>query len=429
MLDDYWPYIFILFLIICSAFFSASEIAYASANRLRLKNACEEGNRRACWAHSIAENYAPALCTILLGNNLVNIAASSTATMIAISLVGEVGAAYATGIITVLILIFGEIVPKQAGKQGAERFALTASPLLRVLTILTKPIVWAVMRFTGLVSRLWGGKEDEHGMTADELVTIIETVEDEGVIDEERSDLLQSAIEFSEIEAQEIITHRMDMLALNIDDTLDEILETVLNAPYSRVPVYEESIDNILGVLPVNQLYKKLLDTRDIDIRGMLLDVCYVHKTLTLPVVLSEMQKRKLQLAVVVDEYGGTLGILTMEDILEELVGDIWDESDEIVEDFLEIEKNLYACSGTLSIYEFLDFFDLDDQDFEDEFTTMGGFAIDMLEGFPKEGDCFDYRGFRICVGEMSDLRVKQLLISPPESQEEQPVRRARGED
>ncbi|HHY52567.1 MAG TPA: CBS domain-containing protein, partial [Clostridiales bacterium] len=262
------------------------------------------------------------------------------------------------------------------------------------------------------VSRLWGGKGEEQGITTDELVTIIETVEDEGVIDEERSDLLQSAIEFSEVEVREIITHRVDMLAIDIDDSMDDIIKTVMESSYSRLPVYEDNIDNIIGVLVVNQFYRKLLDTKDFDLRSLLTPVCYVHESLTLPVVFEELQRQKMQLAVVIDEYGGTQGIVTMEDILEQLVGEIWDESDEVYDDFVELGENLYECSGDLSVDDFFDHLDMEPPSLEDDdYLSMGGWAIEMLDGFPNEGDHFQYRNLFVTVTKMKEQRVVKLQI------------------
>ena len=412
-MEDYWPYITIIILVACSAFFSASEIAYASLNKLRLKNAAEEGGLRAIWAGRIVDQYERSLCTILMGNNLVNIGASSVGTVIAMELVGgEQGAAYATAIMTVIILIFGEIVPKQVAKQHADSFSLMVAPLIRLLTVITQPLVTVVMFLVNSISRLWGSKGEAQGITADELVTIIETVEDEGVIDEERSDLLQSAIEFSEVEVQEIITHRVDMLVIDIDDSLDEILQTVMESSYSRIPVYEDNIDNIIGVLVVNQFYRKLLETKDFNLRSLLTPVCYVHESLTLPVVFEELQRQKMQLAVVIDEYGGTQGIVTMEDILEQLVGEIWDESDEVYDEFVELGENLYECSGNLGVDDFFDHLDLDPpMEEDDDYMSMGGWAIEMLDGFPNEGDHFQYKNLFVTVTEMKEQRVVKLQI------------------
>ncbi len=410
-MEDYWPYIAIVFLILCSAFFSSSEIAYASANKLRLKKASEAGGLRERWAQAISEQYERALCTILMGNNLVNIGASSVATLIALSLVGEVGVAYATGIMTVLILIFGEILPKQIAKKYADSFVLTASPLLRLLMMITGPLVVVVMAAVERVSQIWGGKSEKTAMTEDELITIIETVEEEGIINEVRRELLQSAIEFAEITAEEITTHRVDILSIDINDSVDEILQIAEESPYSRIPVCDGSMDNIIGVLFLNHLWKALLDRKPPHIRELLTEACYVHKSKTLPVILEEMQGRKTHMAVVIDDYGGTLGIITMEDILEQLVGDIWDESDEIRNELVEIGENLFEVDGSMSIYDLLERLDMDDSEFEDHFVTIGGWAIEMLKDFPKLGESFLYRTLRVTVVEMAELRITKLEV------------------
>lgn len=410
--SPYWPYISIILLICCSAFFSGSEISYASVNRRRLKKSAETGNLSARVGYYIAENYSQALATILIGNNLVNIAASSVAAVIAISLIGEAGTAYSSIIMAVLILIFGEIMPKIVAKEHADSFARAVALPLRLLMWITKPVVVVVDWIVGRLSRLWA---DDSGsapsVTEEELVSIIDTSEDEGVIDEDRSELLHSAIEFYDICAQEILTPRVDMLAIDIDDDFDEILELAYSSLYSRIPVYEDSIDNIIGILPLNHFFKKLTEAERFDIRGMLMDVCFIHKSMKLPAVLAELKRRKTHLAVVTDEYGGTMGILTMEDVLEELVGDIWDETDEVYDEFTEIEPDVYEVSGDLSIYEMLEGVGLDPDDFEGDYTTVGGWAIDMLKGYPQVGDTFEYKGFTVTVTEMDDLRVTTVVI------------------
>jgi CBS domain containing-hemolysin-like protein len=410
-MQDYWSYIGIVLLMLCSAFFSSSEIAYASANKLRLKKANESGGIKGKWAYFISENYSKALCTILIGNNLVNIAASSVATVIAISLVGSAGVAYATGIMTVLLLIFGEIVPKQLAKQHSDNYVIVISPIMRFLMIITKPIVAVFMRFIVFVSKLWGGASQEAPMTEDELATIIETVEEEGVIDQERRDLLQSAIEFNEIRAQEVITYRKDILAVDINDSAEKIIKIALDSPYSRIPVYDGSIDNIIGVFSLNHLLKSLSKEKTPDIRSILTEVSFVHKSKELPVVLDEMRRRKIHMVVVTDDYGGTLGILTMEDILEQLVGEIWDETDKIRNEFVKVSENNYEVDGNVNIYEFLDYFHIKDDELEEHFVTLGGWSIKMLGGFPKQDDSFEYKNLTVTVAEIDELRVTKLSV------------------
>jgi CBS domain containing-hemolysin-like protein len=411
LMQDYWSYIGIVLLMLCSAFFSSSEIAYASANKLRLKRAKEAGGVKGKWAYFISENHGKALCTILIGNNLVNIAASSVATVIATSLAGSAGVAYATGIMTVLLLIFGEIVPKQLAKQHADSYVVAMAPVLRFLMIITSPIVTVFMRFIVFVSKLWGGVAQKTPMTDDELATVIETVEEEGVIDQERRDLLQSAINFNAIKAEGVITYRKDILAIDINDSAEEIIKTALDSPYSHIPIYDGSIDNIIGVLSLNRLLKSLSKEKTPDIRQLITEVSFVHKSKKLPVVLDVMRRKKIHIVVVTDDYGGTLGILTMEDILEQLVGEIWDETDKIRNEFTEVSENTYEVDGNVSIRDFLDYFHIRDDKLAEQFVTLAGWSIERLDGFPKQNDSFKYKNLTVTVAETDELRVTKLCV------------------
>ncbi len=414
-------YIIIVICIICSAFFSGSEIAYNSVNPLRLQKAADEGSKKAKLALNIYNKYEKFLSTILIGNNLVNIASSSVATVICISLFGEVGAAYATLVMTVIILICGEITPKMVARSHAFDFATTAAYPVKLLMIITFPIVWLVGLLMKLLSHLWGKDEEEEGFNAEELSNLIEIAETENVIDEERGDLLQSAIDFSDTSAQEILTHRVDMIAIDIDDPMDEIIATLESSPYSRIPVYEDSIDNIIGIVYLNHFYKKIVEEPDFSLRDILIEVCFIHKSMKLPAVLSELKRRKTHIAVVTDEYGGTMGIVTMEDVLEQLVGDIWDETDEVVEDITEVAENTFEVDGDMSIYDFLDEVGLDSDDFEGDYTTVGGWAIESIGTFPSAGDSFEYENLTVTVVETEELRVTKLkaIVTPKQDDEE----------
>lgn len=409
---DILPYLGIIICIAFSAFFSGSEIAFASANKGRLKKASESGNTRAKIALYISEHFDDALTTILIGNNLVNIAASSISTVIAINLMGETGTIAATIVMTIIILTFGEITPKIIAKQQCDKFVIFVSYPLRFLMYILKPIILIIVAIVNLVSELWKeDNQDEPSVTEEELVSIIESVEDEGIIDKERSDLLQSALEFCDISVEEILTPRTDMIAIDINDDMDSIIETVLESPYSRIPVYEDSIDNIIGVLHLGRFLRKLADNKEIDIRSILIDACFVHKTMKLPDIFDELKNRRLQMAIVTDEYGGTMGCITMEDILEELVGDIWDETDEIVNEFKVTGENTYEVSGDLSLRDFFDYVDLDDRDFESDYSTVGGWAIEMIDDIPNIGDTFKYKNLTIKVTALDGVRVTGLSI------------------
>lgn len=406
----------IVVLLVLSGFFSASEIAYASANKLRLKRNAESGSLRDRTAFYIYDHYQDALTTILIGNNLVNIAASSLAAAVIMGLFGEKAVAYSAGAMTVLILIFGEIFPKIVAKEHADGYAMGVALPLRLLMWITKPFVWLVNIMLGWVSRLWTKNAgDEPTVTEEELASIIETADDEGVIDADRSELLQSALEFSEISAQEILTPRVDMLAIDIDDPLDEIIEEVINSPYSRIPVYEDGVDNVIGILFQSHLLKKLVDTPDtssIMLRDMLMEACFIHKTMKLPAVLEELKRRQTHIAIVTDEYGGTMGVVTMEDVLEQLVGEIWDESDEIVDMIRSTGENTYYVSGDMNVFDFFEELELDDRELDDEYTSIGGWATDMLGGIPSEGDSFDYENITVSVAEMDEQRVVGLNVT-----------------
>jgi CBS domain containing-hemolysin-like protein len=409
-------YIAIVIFIIFSAFFSGSEIAYASVNELRLKKAAEAegGSRLSKLAYGIYSRYDDALITILIGNNLVNIASSSVATVIAISIMGDDGAWVATAVMTVIILTFGEIVPKIVAVESSFAFTHIAAIPLKILMIVTFPIVWVIEKMLGLFDRLFKKADDNasSAITEDDLETIIDTVEDEGVIDEDKAELLQSALDFDGVLAYEIITPRVDMLTIDIEDSFDEILETANSSSYTRLPVYEDTVDNIIGILHLNHFYKKLADDPEsFDIRQILMPVNFVHKTMPLDDVLKEMKRRQCHMVIVTDEYGGTMGCLTMEDVLEQLVGDIWDETDEIEPEFVQTGDDTYEVDGDMRIEDFFDELDIDDRDFDDDNTTVGGWAIEMLGDYPKVGDMFEYKNLTVTVKKLQNLRVVRVGV------------------
>lgn len=407
-----WQYLGIAGLLALSAFFSGSEIAYAKANRMRLRAATEEGNALSKIAYYIYQSYDNALVTILIGNNLVNIAASSIATVIAVALIGDSGAWVATLAMTILIITFGEIVPKIVASQMPERFAKAVSIPLRALMTLLFPLVWLLSLLLRGVDKLLkkrvGGTPS---VTEADLETILDTVEDEGVIDEDRADLLQSALDFDDVLAYEILTPRVDMVAIDIDDEKDEILRTIFDSPYSRIPVYQNTVDNVIGVLHLNRVFKALADGSEINLSQMMMPATFVYKTMALPDVLKVMKKRKSHLVVVTDEYGGTMGVLSMEDVLEQLVGDIWDESDEVDEEIVSLGGGRFDVDADMRIEDFFEELDIDDRDFDDDNTTLGGWAIEQLGRYPRVGDQFDYRNLTITVKKRRKLRVIRLLV------------------
>lgn len=417
----------LIILALFSAFFSGSEISFASANRMRLLRRYNETRGRsknAKRALNIYDNYDSVLGSILIGNNLVNLTASTIGTQLFILLLSDSGlvsenvAAFISTIcITIFLLIFGETAPKIIAKSSPESFGMLVSAPLTAINTIFKPIVWIVMKIVSAFSRHWG-KPEEDSVTEDDLSEIIDTVEDEGVIDEDTSELLQSALEFPDICAYEIITPRVDMLAIDIDDGEAEIRGIIETSPYSRIPVYEDTIDNIIGVIHLNQFLKTMSDGGTLDIRSNLLPVCHIHKTTILPQALREIREKKVHLAIVTDEYGGTMGLITMEDILEQLVGQIWDESDVIEDEIVKLSDELYEVDGDMRVYDFLEEFEIDDRDFDDDNATVGGWAIEQLGGYPARGDTFDFEHLTITVKQLQNLRITRLTVKVNEKTE-----------
>ncbi len=412
-------YVLIVILIACSAFFSGTEIAYTSVNRLRLRKLAEDGSKVAALALKQSEKFETVLSSLLIGNNFVNIAASTVSTTIALTIAGgkSGGVAIATAIITVLILIFGEIMPKVICKQNSERITCLFAYPLAVLIIILSPLNFIVSLIMKVVSKIWGEADDT--VTEEELSTLIETAEEDGSIDEDKSELLQSALEFSDISLDEIFTHRKDVLALDVDASPAENRRLIDSSRYSRLPVYRDSIDNIVGILNVNQYYKQLASDGATTVKDVMREATFMHSTVKLPAALEEMREQQIQMVVVLDEYGGTLGIVTMEDILEQIVGDIWDESDEIIVELTENEDGTYKVLGEMNIYDMLDELDVSDRDLETDCNTVGGWCVEMLEQNPEIGMSFDFKNLHIEVKAVDDVCVEEVLVTVNELPEE----------
>ncbi len=402
----------LLLCIVLSAFFSASEMAFSSCNELRLENAAEEGSRRAKTALRISNSFEDALSAILIGNNLVNIACSSIGSVLVILLTGSDRKTWiATIILTLMIIIFGETIPKISAKKNANRISLRNAYAVRVLMFILKPIILIVVWLVHVLT-FWM-KPDESGEdeAVDELQSLIETAEDEDVLDEERSELVQAAIDFSEISAFEVMTARVDVEAIDIEDDWEEIIEQIEQSSYSRIPVYEESIDHIIGVLYLNRFLKAVADG-EAEIRPLLMEPCFVYKTMKLPDVMSQLRRVKQHLAIVCDEYGGTLGVLSMEDVIEQIVGDIWDETDPVENEIVRRSEDEIELDGDMPITEFLELFELPEDTFRADSDTIGGWTIESLGGrFPETGESFQYESLTITVLAMDERRVDRLLV------------------
>ena len=414
-MNDALSYLSIALLLALSAFFSATEIAFASVNQVRLKSMQKQKKSLAVsLALKISENYDETLGAILVGNNLANTASSSIATLIVIGALGENYAWVATAVMTLLVLTFGEIIPKVVAKQNPELFAKTVSVPVYGLSVVLKPITMIILLVIKLTSKLWKGSiADADAVSEDDFENIIDIVEDEGVLDEEQCDLLQNALDFDDVLAYEIITPRVDMDAIDIRDPYEKNIEKLLETTYSRIPVFEDTPDNIIGILHMNRFYKSYVEDRKVGIRGLLLPVTFVHKTMPLPDVLEKMKEKKTHMVVVLDEYGGTMGILTMEDVLEQLVGEIWDETDDIEREFICIDDTHFEAVGDMRIDDFFDEFDIDidDEEYDTDNTTVGGWVVSMLDGEAHEGDSFKFENLKITVGEVDGYRVERVYV------------------
>lgn len=404
-----------IFLCLClSNFCSASEMAFSSCNVMRLENARDDGSKRAKIAVYITEHFDDALSAILIGNNLANIGASSLASVAVILVTGGDEYAWlATIILTVLVIIFGETMPKISAKKNANRTSLKNAYVVRAMMIIFYPLVWLVVSLIKLLTM--GMKPEAADADSDEAVeelqSIIETAEDEDVLDEDQSELVQAAIDFSETSAFEVMTARVDVQAIDIEDDWDDILAIIEDAPFTRLPVYEGSIDNVIGILYLNQFLKAMADDGRVDIRKLLMPPCYVYKTMKLPAVLNTLRKAKQHLAIVSDEYGGTLGVVSMEDVLEQIVGDIWDESDVVEHEVVQREKSEYELDGAMILSDFLELVGLNEDDVDAESNTVGGWTLEMFGSFPQEGDSFTYRNLTVTVLSMDGRRVERVLV------------------
>ena len=414
-------YLYIILLLLGSAFCSGTEIAYTSLNKLKLRKENETPSRAQKLVNYIYNHYDNALSTILIGNNLVNIAATSLATVIAVGLVAktngslteDAASSIVTIVMTVLILIVGEITPKMIARRCSDRFAQLAAYPLIVLMILFFPAVWLTGLVVKLFSLLWKNSEDQMvTITEEELETILDTAEDAGVIDENETELLQSALEFTDMDAGDILTPRIDVVGFDINDSMEHILQVINETQFSRYPVYERTVDHVVGILYVKHLLKELVEHQDVQLADILLEPVFIPKSMHLHAIMNEFRQSQTHMAVVADEYGGITGIVTMEDVLEELVGEIWDENDDIVNDWQELCKDRYECAGDLNLTEFCSHLDLDDEELDTTCATVGGWATERIGAMPVPFDCFDHDRFTMMVKEVDENhRIVRLLI------------------
>lgn len=406
----------IFVLIILSACFSCSDIVYATVNQLRLKKDAQKGSKSAKLALKFARNYNSTITTVLFSNNLVNIAATSLATVLAIRLASynNIGEGVMTTVFSIslliILLIFGEILPKVIGRTHSYALAKFFAYPIYVLKIIFFPFVWVTSTIGKAFAYLFVGKQkDEAVLSDEELEEMVETIEEEGVIDEDQSELLKSAIDFKDTQAYEIMTPRVDMFAIDVDDDIKVWMKNDAIFKHSRIPVYKGSIDNIIGILPTKPLLRDILADQQINIKSLIYPVKFVPHTMGISEILKQMKESKNHIVIVKDEFGGTDGLLTMEDILEELVGDMFDEMDKIHENIYKIHRYEYIVDGSMNIEDFFEYFDTEKE--EGDFTSVGGFVIAELGRFAKDGDKFEYKDLRIEVKEATEFTVEKILV------------------
>lgn len=396
-------------LVVMSGYFSATETAFSSVNQARLKALAEQDDPRAKLVLDLSENYDKLLSTILIGNNIVNIALSSMATVLFVKYLQGSGAAVSTIVTTIIVLIFGEISPKSLAKDNAERFAMFSAPILRMFIVVLTPLNYLFTQWKKLLNRIFRVK-DEQKITQDELMVMVEEAEEEGGIDEQEGELLRSALEFRDLTAGDILTHRTDLEMVSKDATKEEVAKVFTETRFSRILVFEDSVDNIVGVIHHKDFYAGMGVTRQPLSRIMTTPI-FVPDSVGIGDLLELLQKAKVHIAVVTDEYGGTQGIVTMEDILEELVGDIWDEHDEVEENFTKIGTDTYRVMGSADVEDFCEYFEIEYDEDTIESSTVSGWVMERLGKIPEKGEQFEHEGLTIIVTETDARHVIRIEV------------------
>ena len=418
----------IVLLVMMSAYFSATETAFSCLNKIRMKSRAESGDHRAALAMDLVEDYDRLISTILIGNNIVNITASTVGTVLFTKLYAAYGPTVSTVVLTLVVLIFGEISPKSLAKEHAESFAMFSAPILRVFLLVLRPLNFLFSQWKRLLNMIFHPSEDQ-GITEEELITMVSEAENEGGLDQHESQLIRSAIEFSDLEVEEILTPRVDVIAVEDDLSLDEVADTFAESGYSRLPVYHGTIDNIIGVVHEKDFYLGRL-RKDTTLEDLVKPTLYTTGSTQISQLLRTLREQHHHMAVVVDEYGGTEGIITLEDILEELVGEIWDEHDEATEDFRQQSDGSWLVSGSASVDDLYETLDLpEDEDIDS--NTVNGLVQEKTHHLPKVGDHFqlnDYEGVvtRTARRRVTEVRFTHTAPAPQDDEKDKDKRFSR---
>ena len=394
-------------LIIFSAYFSATETAFTSLNRIRIKNLANGGNKRAKLTLELCDKFDNILSTILIGNNIVNILSTSLATALFVLYFPKNGVAISTVVMTVVVLIFGEIGPKSMAKESPEEFAMFSAPFLNMLCVLFTPLNFIFSLIKKLISRIFKVKNDR-SITEEELLTMVEEAQSEGGINDNEGELIKNAIEFYDLEVSDILIPRVDVIAVQTDSTPEEIDQVFKDSRLSRLPVFHETIDSIAGVLNMKDFYYQVLGNKE-PLENVIKPAMYVLEQMQISDLLKLLQQKKSHLAIVTDEYGGTVGIVTLEDVIEELVGEIWDEHDVVTEEITQISANCYRVSCNASITKMFELFEIDE---EIESSTVGGWVMEQLERVPVLGDSFKYQNLTVTVTNADERRPLEIIVT-----------------
>lgn len=404
-----------------SAFFSSVETAFSFVNVIRIQGYADDGNKKAKTVLYISNHFDKALTTILICNNIVNLGCSALATTLCLNLFGDIGTAIATGATTLLVLTFGEIIPKCLAKEHSEAYSLNTAGVLKTLMILLTPIVFLFVKLKELAIKLAGTTDEQPSVTEDELKQIVENIEGEGVLEEDESEMVQSVLEFDEKTVLEILTPRVDMTAIDITDSQDKLKHIIMESRYSRIPVYKETIDQIIGILHTRDYLEDLANGVEPNIGKLIQPAHFVFNNQNLSKILSDFKRKRLHMAIVTDEYGGTLGIVTMEDLLEEIVGEIWDEDEEIENDCTKISDTQYLVSGDMPLDDLFDLAGIDPDDVETDSVTVGGFILEHFTTIPRRKAGFTFENIKFVVQQVNSQRIiaVDVYIEPKAETEE----------
>jgi len=414
-----------IFLLIGSGFFSAVETSFSTFNKIRLKSLAQAGNKKAEAVLKLDSKYDKLLTGVLIGNNIVNIALSSLATLFFVNLIANtnpsdaasLGATISTVVTTVAVLIFGEISPKVIAKQNADKLVMFFAPIIKFILIILTPLTLIFGAWSALMSKIFRSKE-QAVITEEELITIVDEAEEDGALETDEGNLIRSAIEFSDVSAADILTPRVDICAIPKDATVEEIAKIFIETSYSRLPVYDEDIDDIIGILHEKDFFIAYHNNNK-TVTKHIKKPLHVSEHIKITDLLQTLKAKKCHMAIVVDEYGGTMGIVTMEDIIEELIGDVWDEHDEVKNDFKELPDGSYLVDCSAELDDFFEKFGVEIHNFDDLPQTVNGFIMKELETFPQVGDSFTFMNINIEIEKISQKRVERVKVTVIQNDEE----------